>query len=89
MDICEGNLTFHNFITKYSSSELPSGVKSRLFLFSKVLTKADAAIIINKRPKKYDKLYSTLNDLILFGGMHVIMHILYRLRWLKIWIFRL
>lgn len=68
MDICEGNLTFDNLITKYSSSELPSGVKSRLFLFSKVIDKADAAIIIGKRPRNYEKLYSSLNDLILFGG---------------------
>ena len=68
MDICEGNLTFDNLITKYSSSELPSGVKSRLYLFSKVIDKADAAIIIGKRPKNHKKLYNTLNDLILFGG---------------------
>ena len=50
MDICEGNLTFDNLITKYASSELPSGVRSRLFLFSKVVERADAAIIIGKRP---------------------------------------
>ena len=68
MDICEGNLTFDNLITKYSSSELPSGVKSRLFLFSKVIDKADAAIIIGKRPRNYRKMYNALNDLILFGG---------------------
>ena len=68
MDICEGNLVFNNLITKYSSSELPSGVKSRLFLFSKVIDKADAAIIIEKRPKEYDRIYSPLNDLILFGA---------------------
>ena len=68
MDICEGNLTFDNLITKYSSSEIPSGVKSRLFLFSKVIDEADAAIIIGKRPNNYKKLYSPLNDLILFGG---------------------
>ena len=68
MDICEGNLTFDNLITKYSSSELPSGVKSRLFLFSKVIDKADAAIIIGKRPGNYKKMYNALNDLILFGG---------------------
>ena len=68
MDICEGNLTFDNLITKYSSSELPSGVKSRLFLFSKVVEKADAAIIIGKRPRNYERIYSSLNDLILFGG---------------------
>lgn len=68
MDICEGNLTFDNLITKYSSSELPSGVKSRLFLFSKVIDKADAAVIIGKRPRNYRKMYNALNDLILFGG---------------------
>ena len=33
MGIVEGNLTFDHLISKYSSSELPSGVKSRLFLF--------------------------------------------------------
>lgn len=68
MDICEGNLTFDSLITKYSSSELPSGVKSRLFLFSKIIDKADAAIIIGKRPQNYTKMYNALNDLILFGG---------------------
>jgi putative methanogenesis marker protein 5 len=68
MDICEGNLTFDNLISKYSSSELPSGVKSRLFLFSKVVEKADAAIIIGKRPKYHERMYDSLNDLILFGG---------------------
>ena len=68
MDICEGNLTFDNLISKYSSSELPSGVKSRLFLFSEVVEKADAAIIIGKRPKNRKRMYNSLNDLILFGG---------------------
>ena len=68
MDICEGNLTFDNLISRYSSSELPSGVKSRLFLFSKVVEKADAAIIIGKRPANRERMYDTLNDLILFGG---------------------
>ena len=68
MDICEGNLIFDNLISKYSSSELPSGVKSRLFLFSKVVEKADAAIIIGKRPKNRQRMYDSLNDLILFGG---------------------
>ena len=68
MDICEGNLTFDNLITKYSSSELPSGVKSRLFLFSRIIDKVDAAIIIGKRPKNYRKMYNSLNELILFGG---------------------
>ena len=68
MDICEGNLTFDNLITKYSSCELPSGVRSRLFLFSNVIDKAEAAIIIGKRPDSYGRMYSALNDLILFGG---------------------
>lgn len=68
MDICEGNLTFNNLITKYFSSEIPSGVKSRLFLFSKVIGDADAAIVMGKRPKNYKKIYSPLNDVILFGS---------------------
>ncbi|MBR2665542.1 DUF2112 family protein [Methanobrevibacter sp.] len=68
MDICDGNLTFDNLITKYSSSELPSGVKSRLYLFSNVIDRADAAIIIGKRPREYERMYDSLNDLILFGS---------------------
>ena len=67
-DICDGNLVFDNLITKYTSSELPSGVKSRIVLFSKVLKKADAVIIISKRPKNHERLYDSLNDLILFGS---------------------
>lgn len=68
MDICEGNLTHDNLLSSYFSSEVPSGVKGRLFLFSKVLNRADAAIIIGKRPKDYPRMYDTLNDLILFGS---------------------
>ncbi|AMD18492.1 methanogeneis marker protein 5 [Methanobrevibacter sp. YE315] len=68
MDICEGNFTFDNLITKYSSSELPSGVRGRLFLFSKIIPDADAAIIIGKRPRYRERMYDSLNDLILFGG---------------------
>ncbi len=68
MDICEGNLKFTHLITKYSSSELPSGVKSRLMLFSRIVDKADAAIIIGKHPNTYTRMYNALNDLILFGG---------------------
>lgn len=68
MDICEGNLTFDNLITKYSSSELLSGVRSRLFLYSTVFDKAEAAIIIGKRPDNYEKMYDALNNLILFGS---------------------
>ena len=68
MDICEGNFTFDNLINWYCSSEVPSGIKGRLFLFSRIVDKADAAIIIGKRPKKHPKMYNALNDLILFGG---------------------
>ena len=68
MDIVEGNLSYDNLITTYSSSEIPSGVKGRLFLLSKVLPKADVAIIIGKRPRDYTKMYGALNELILFGG---------------------
>ena len=67
-DILEGNLVFDSLISKYFTSELPSGVKSRLSLFSKVVEKADAAIIIGKRPKNRERMYDSLNDLILFGG---------------------
>lgn len=68
LDICEGNFNFKNLITRYSSSEIPSGVKGRLYLFAKVVEDADAAIVIGKRPDNYKRIYSPLNDLILFGG---------------------
>ena len=68
MDICEGNFSLNTFLNTYNSTELPSGVKGRLFLFSKIIDKADAAIVIGRRPKKYKRMYGTLNDLILFGG---------------------
>lgn len=68
MDICEGNFSFDNLINTYCSSELPSGIRGRLFLFSKVVNDADAAIIIGKRPKNRKPMYNALNDLILFGG---------------------
>ncbi|WP_298500512.1 DUF2112 family protein [uncultured Methanobrevibacter sp.] len=68
MDICEGNLVFDNVISKYTSSEVPSGVKSRIILFSKVADRADAAIVIGRRPKNRTPMYNALNDLILFGG---------------------
>jgi putative methanogenesis marker protein 5 len=68
MDICEGNFAFDNLINTYCSSELPSGVRGRLYLFSRIIDKADAAIIIGKRPKSHPKMYDALNDLILFGG---------------------
>ena len=68
MDICEGRLSYENILTPYLSSEVPSGIKGRLFLFANILDKVDAAIIIGKRPKNYKKMYNALNDLILFGG---------------------
>ena len=68
MDICDGNFSFDNLINTYCSSEVPSGLKGRLFLFSKVANKADAAIVIGKRPKNRTPMYNALNDLILFGG---------------------
>ena len=45
MDICEGNLSYDDLLNNYFSSEIPSGVRGRLFLFSRVLDKADAAIM--------------------------------------------
>ena len=68
MDICEGNFTFDNLLNSYCSSEVPSGIRGRLFLFSKVVDKADAAIIIGKRPKGHNHMYNALNDVILFGS---------------------
>ncbi len=68
MDICEGNFNFDNLINTYTSSELPSGVRGRLYLFSRIVDNADAAIIIGKCPKIYKRMYNALNDLILFGG---------------------
>lgn len=68
MDICEGNLIFDRLISKYTSSEMPSGVRGRIILFSKVIDKADAAIVIGKKPKNRTRMYNALNDLILFGG---------------------
>ena len=68
MDICEGRLSYENILTPYLSSEVPSGIKGRLFLLANVLNKVDAAIIIGKRPKNHVKMYNVLNDLILFGG---------------------
>ncbi len=68
MDICEGNFSFDNLINKYCSSEIPSGVKGRLYLFSRVADSADAAIVIGRRPKNRTRMYNALNDLILFGG---------------------
>ena len=68
MDICNGNFSFDNLINSYCSSEIPSGVRGRLFLFSKIVNDADAAIIIGKRPKRRRPMYNALNDVILFGS---------------------
>ena len=54
--------------SSYFSNELPSGIKGRLTLFSRVLELADAFIVIGKRPDHYKKMYDVLNELILFGG---------------------
>ena len=66
-DICEGKITFNNLSNKYVTGEAPSGVKARLFLFSGIIEKADACIIINKTNKPHRKMYDSLNELILFG----------------------
>ena len=68
MDLCKGNVSFDTLISRYSTGELPSGVKSRLYLFSKIIDDADAAIIIGRRPENRDRRYDALNGLILFGG---------------------
>lgn len=68
MDLCKGNVSFDTLISRYSTGELPSGVKSRLYLFSKIIDDADAAIIIGRRPENRLRMYDALNDLILFGG---------------------
>lgn len=68
MDICEGRLSYEDIVTPYLSSEVPSGIRGRLFLLAGVLDRADAAIIIGKRTRGHVKMYNALNDLILFGG---------------------
>jgi len=54
--------------SSYFLNELPSGVKGRLTLFSRVLELADAFIVLGKRPEHYKRMYDVLNELILFGG---------------------
>lgn len=68
MDLCEGRVSFDNIISKYSTGELPSGVKSRLYLFSQIIDDVDAAIILGKRQQNHVRMFGALNDLILFGG---------------------
>ena len=50
------------------SSETPSGVRGRISLLAPLLEKADAAIILGRRPEKYTPMYDVLNELILFCG---------------------
>ena len=65
-DLLNSNTILQN--SPYFSNELPSGIKGRLTLFSRVLGQADAFIILGKRPAKYKRMYDILNELILFGG---------------------
>ncbi len=50
------------------SSETPSGVRGRISLLMPLLDKADAAIILGRRPADYEPMYGVLNELILFCG---------------------
>ena len=50
------------------SSETPSGVRGRISLLMPLLDKADAAIILGRRPANYTRMYDVLNELILFCG---------------------
>lgn len=49
------------------SCELPSGVRGRLKLYEDILEKAEAGIILDKKPTGCSKIYSELNNIILFG----------------------
>lgn len=53
---------------KYTTNEVPSGVRGRLSLMDNIIQNAEAAIILGQRPKDYKPMYDTLNELILFGG---------------------
>lgn len=50
------------------SSETPSGVRGRISLLTPLLDKADAAIVLGRRPANYTRMYDVLNELILFCG---------------------
>lgn len=65
-DLLNNNAILQN--SPYFSNELPSGIKGRLTLFSRVLEQADAFIILGKRPANYKMMYDILNELILFGS---------------------
>jgi putative methanogenesis marker protein 5 len=49
-------------------SETPSGVRGRISLLAPLLDKADAAIVLGRRPAYYRPMYNVLNELILFCG---------------------
>lgn len=53
---------------KYTTNEVPSGVRGRLSLMDIIIQDAEAAIILGHRPKDYKPMYDVLNELILFGG---------------------
>lgn len=53
---------------KYTTNEVPSGVRGRLSLMDNIIQNAEAAIILGHRPKGYKPMYDVLNELILFGG---------------------
>ena len=50
------------------SCETPSGVRGRISLLAPLLDKADAAIVLGRRPANYKPMYNVLNELILFCG---------------------
>lgn len=52
---------------KYTTNEAPSGVRGRLSLYDDIINKSDAAIVMGKPPKRYNRMYNLLNELILFG----------------------
>lgn len=52
---------------KYTVSETPSGLRGRMSLYDNILTNAEAAIIMGNPPLKYNHIYDTLNEMILFG----------------------
>lgn len=53
---------------KYTTNEVPSGVRGRLSMMDSIIQNVEAAIILGHRPKGYKPMYDVLNELILFGG---------------------
>lgn len=52
---------------KYASCESPSGLRGRMSLFDNIIENSEAAIFMGEPPLKYNHMYDTLNELILFG----------------------